>query len=125
VEIDALPEGWEYKYDHVSGADPDKHGIYEWKIAGRGSYIGKYTVFSDRCRDYRRNLSNLRAGRPYRKSNEDGFRRIHRELSDANLKGLSITLVLLENVDPSDINRRKRELIAERGALNDPPYGRR
>jgi hypothetical protein len=124
METVTLPEDW-YAFVHVEGVDPDKHGIYEWKIQGRGSYIGKYTVFRRRRRQYRRNISNLLAGRPYRKGNPDRFRRIHRELKDAHLNGLLITLVLLENVDPADIYRREEELIAERGALNDPPFGRR
>jgi hypothetical protein len=124
TEIVPLPEDW-YAFIHVEGVDPDRPGIYEWKIEGRGSYIGKYTVFRRRRRHYRLNVANLLAGRPYRKGNHDGFRRIHRELKDAHLRGLLITLVLLENVDPSDIYRRESELISVRGALNDPPFGRR
>jgi hypothetical protein len=57
-------------------------------------------------------------GLPYRKGKPDGFRRIHIELAQAVRSGRRIELIILENPPLADINRRERELIAERGSLN-------
>jgi len=67
----------------------------------------------------------LLSGRPYRKGRPHGFRRIHRELAKADRFGPQITLIILENVEGHAINMREQELIAERGGLNDPPFGKR
>jgi hypothetical protein len=122
--IVVLPRDW-YRYIVVDGVREDSPGIYEWQIEGRGSYIGKYKTINRPTRAYTRNVANLLNKRPYRLNKPDAFRRIHRELEQAHRDRRKITLIILENVDPADINRREHELIAERGALNDPPYGRR
>jgi hypothetical protein len=119
-----LPDGW---YDEVvaKGVDTAKPGIYEWHIAGVGSYIGKYKSIRRPTRHYGRNVSRLLAGEAYRLNKPTGFRRIHEALAMAYRERRPITLYILENVDPLRINQRERELIATLGALNEPPFGRR
>jgi hypothetical protein len=99
-------------------------GLYEWKIGERGSYIGKYKRIKRPTREYGRNVKRLMEGKAYRLNNPDGFRKIHLELAEAHRKGWAITLIILENAQESEINRCERKLIADRGALNTPPYGR-
>src|SRR4051794_9145889 len=113
----ALPQGWFY-YSVNPGVDVSLPGIYQWSIEGAGAYIGKYKKISRPLHHYRRNVDNLLNRKPYRKSNPDGFRRIHRELARAHQEGREITLVILENVGPAGLNRRERELIHELGSLN-------
>lgn len=112
-----LSTGW-YELRFAKGATLDRPGIYEWHIDGVGVYIGKFSAASRPTGAYTRNVENLLNGRPYRPSNPNGFRRIHHELADAFRLGLAVRLTILEN--PSDLNRRERELIAERGTLNGP-----
>ena len=111
------------------GVDITRPGLYEWRIErhdleGHDSYIGKYKRIKRPTREYGRNVRRLLEGRSYRLNKPDGFRRIHRELAEAHRAGRKITLIILENAQESEINRRERELIAKRGALNEPPYGR-
>jgi hypothetical protein len=113
----SLPKDW-HEYVVVNGVDEARPGIYEWSIAGRGTYIGKYTHISRPANEYGKNVYNLLNGKPYRRSKPDAFRRIHRELAQAHCEGRRIRLTILENVDPSRINERERELIATRGSLN-------
>lgn len=105
--------------------DRTKPGLYEWHIEGIGSYIGKYTRISRPEREYANNLLKMLNGWPYRPKHPTKFRRIHRELKSAYDSGARITLSLLENVELADLSRREAEAIAERGALNEPPFGRR
>jgi hypothetical protein len=118
-----LPDDW-YSLTITKGANRDLPGLYEFKIDGVGSYIGKYTNFSERCKLYRRNVCNLLNKKPYRKGKPDRFRRIHRELAEAVRAGKLIELIILENQPPGDrLNRREGELIMERGTLNGPLAG--
>ena len=89
------------------------------EIEGVGSYIGKYTQIGRPTKAYGRHVTNLLNNRKaYRPSNPNGYRRIHHELHRAHIEGRRITLRILENVDQTEINRRERQLITERGALN-------
>ncbi len=119
-----LLDNW-YKYVVVEGVDERRPGIYEWWIDGVGRYIGKYKRISRPTRAYGRNVANLANGRPYRPKNPGGFRGIHRALRVAHMRGQRIVLTILENVDSTTIDARERELIAERGSLNVPPFGGR
>ena len=103
--------------------DPAKPGLYEWRIERAGSYIGQYGRIRRPTKEYSRNVVRLLNGKPYRKGKPDGFRRIHRELEKAHREGRRIDLIILENAEKPDINGRERELIRERGSLNDPPFG--
>jgi hypothetical protein len=123
VEI-TLPDNW-HDIIVVDGVHKHLPGIYEWQIEGRGSYIGKYTHISRPLKEYGRNVTKIVNGRPYRPANPDGFRYIHRELHAAHRECRKITLIILENGEPTQLGRREAELIAERGNLNNPPFGRR
>lgn len=114
AEIDV---GW-FEIEVEPGATLDRPGIYEWRIEGVGSYIGKFGSKSRPLNHYRRNVARLLDGRPYRKSKPDAFRHIHHALAAAVTAGTPVTLKILENPSATDINRRELELIALRGALN-------
>jgi hypothetical protein len=104
-----------YRLVIVPGVDPGAPGLYEWRIEGIGCYIGQYTRARRPQREYDLNVGRKLAGRPYRKGNPDGFRKIHAALADAAEAGRPVTLTLLENQsDKADCNRRECELIEER-----------
>jgi hypothetical protein len=118
-------EGW-CEVIVPDGIDPGKSGIYEWRIEGVGAYVGKYAHLRRPAKEYPSNVTRLLNNLPYRRSKPDGFRRIHHELRAAREAGTKITLTFLENVsDAASRSRREAELIAERGSLNDPPFGRK
>jgi len=119
-----LTPDW-YEYVLIEGVNESLPGIYQWTIDGRGNYIGKYKRIRRPLKEYGRNVRKILSGKDYRPSKPDGFRRIHRELAQALREGRRITLTILENVAQPRINERERELISERGALNDPPFDRR
>ncbi|OZI63303.1 hypothetical protein [Bordetella genomosp. 11] len=101
------------------GIDESKPLLYQWEIHDvrtgelKGRYIGKAVRGSGRpLSQYRRNVLNLLAGLPYRRNKPDGFRRVHRALADAVIKGDRITLTLLRNVPlGEDINEAERQAI--------------
>ena len=103
------------------GLDTAASLIYMWEIRSEksGSLIGRYVGKSSKgdrrpTVDYSRNVSNLLAGKPYRKDNQNGFRRIHQALADAVKRGDVITLHFLSNIGPDeDINAVERKYIAE------------
>lgn len=114
-----LPDGW-YCYRVNDGVDTKKPGIYQWRIEGAGSYIGKYGRIRRPTKEYRRNLIRLLNSRAYRKANPGGYRRIHHELACAHREGRRIELIILENVCADKINEREGELIKLLGTLNGP-----
>lgn len=71
--------------------------------------------------DYIRNTNRCLAGRPYRKNNPEGFRKVHLALADAVRQNLRVTIRLLKNVAPTEnIYDAEREMIRDRNAdLND------
>ncbi len=83
-------------------------GIYRFTIDGLGVYVGRFTNASRPLREYSRNVEKLLEGRPYRPKNHDGFRHVHRVLHQAVMEGRSITLEIVENVDPKMLNERER-----------------
>lgn len=109
-----LHPGW-YSEIEVPGVCADVPGLYEWRIAGVGCYIGQYTHARRPRREYGLNVGRILAQRPYRKSKPDGFRPIHHALAKAAQAGAVITLTLLENqTSKVDRNRRERAMIAQR-----------
>ena len=82
--------------------------IYMWEIYKTdgllvGRYVGKAKAGAHRPRThYARNVANILADKPYRKSNPTGFRRIHYALAQAERTGLQITLQFLCNVAPHE-----------------------
>ena len=121
----ALAPNWYVKGPKPPNFDEDRPGLYEWRIEGAGSYIGQYRWISRPRRSYGLNVARLLNDLPYRKSKPTGFRRIHRELASALMEGRRIELIFLENGDRPALSDRERDLIRERGSLNDPPFGKR
>jgi hypothetical protein len=107
-----LPEDW-FEYSLADGVDEGKPGIYQWMIEGVGSYIGKYSHIDRPTKQYGRNVQRRINLKPYRKSNEQGFRRIHEALAEAVNSSLKIHLRILENVEPNELNAREQALIRE------------
>lgn len=112
-----LPDPWFTLTVH-DGASLELPGIYEWRIDGVGSYVGRYTRGTRPTQEYSRNVGNLLGGRGYRPGNATGFRRIHVALADAVRAGRGIELHILENLAAGDIGAREKALISERGSLN-------
>jgi hypothetical protein len=89
--------------------------VYMWEIRSHHDEViyrdvGRSLNGAKRPReDYQRNVANLRDGLPYRASNPDGFREVHRQLYQASLEGFAIRLYLLRNVAAGDdINEVKQ-----------------
>jgi hypothetical protein len=103
--------------------------IYMWEIHGNaieliGRYIGKAKSGATRPRThYYRNVINILAGKPYRKGNPDGYRRIHKALADAHRSGNTITLTFLCNMQPEEnINEVEQRYIAAYGRQGCEPW---
>ena len=94
-------------------------GIYEWRIEGVGSYVGKSKGLTRRLREYPNNVRKLLSGLPYRRGKPDRFRRIHHELRAAMESGRRVTVTIIENCSVDEINERERYWIVQRGDLND------
>jgi hypothetical protein len=92
--------------------------FYIWTIEDAGVYVGKYKNIHRPRREYRRNVERLLSGEPYRKNKPDKFRRIHHALANAVREGKRLTLTILENPLPENLNARERELILKIGNLN-------
>jgi hypothetical protein len=82
--------------------------IYRITIRGVGVYVGKTRDPRRPLRDYWRNVANLVAGRPYRRGNVDGYRRIHLEMAAAVRGGVPVDLHGLENVPEDALGSRER-----------------
>jgi hypothetical protein len=104
---------WHVKFDVFScGVDETLPLIYLWQIESQSGevtyrYVGKASGGSGRPRKhYQRNVLNLLAGKPYRKSKPEKYREVHIRLAEATKLGSNLSLYLLENViDVSAINR--------------------
>jgi hypothetical protein len=89
--------------------------IYLWEIfdnqGGRYGSVGKAGGGAYRpLHHYHCNVNNLLAGKPYRKSKPDKYRKVHRRLADAVLQGWQVRLRLLCNVSgDDDISSVERE----------------
>ena len=112
-----LPANW-YEFTIIDGVDEKFPGIYEWQIEDVGSYIGKYGRIRRPRKEYGRNVVRLLNGLPYRRAKPERYRRIPHELALAHPTGRKIRLIILENVDATQIDDRERALIELRGNLN-------
>jgi hypothetical protein len=112
-----LPKSW-YTVVIPEGVDLARPGIYEWRIQGSGSYIGRYTYSSRPFGEYEKNVLKMLNGRHYRPQKPDGFRRIHRELFKAHNELRDISLIILENCLAAELNERERYYRNLRGNLN-------
>lgn len=105
-----------FAFEEAAGsADPSTPLIYLWEVFDqRGAlwywYIGKAAHGAGRPRThYRRNVNNLLAGKPYRKSKPTEFRLPHLRLAEATRLCFSIRLSFVCNVGPGeDINAIER-----------------
>lgn len=108
-------------YTFAGGAvDESRPLIYMWEIryhAGQliGRYVGKAKAGANRPRKYyARNVANILAGKPYRKRNPDGYRRVHHALAEAEWLGYTLTLSFLCNVNQEEsINEAEQRCIRE------------
>ena len=96
--------------------DTSRPLIYLWEILDAdGSvlyrYVGKAAGGADRPRrHFQSNVSNLIAGRPYRKERPEEFCAVHRRMAEAVTAGQPIRLSYLCNIEPSeDINAVERK----------------
>lgn len=105
------------KFDVISNNIKESQPlIYMWeifdgdnKIVGR--YIGKAKAGSKRpLKHYKRNISRLIAGKPYRKSNPNGYRQVHHALAAAVRNDFKIKLTLLCNIENGE-NINEIELV--------------
>lgn len=112
-----IPGTW-YRLSILEGVNTSRPGIYEWRIEGAGSYIGRYSFSSRAFGDYARHVRDQHRGGIYKPSNPDGWRRIHRELYAAVLDGREIELIFVENCSLDQLNARERVHRMDRGTLN-------
>jgi hypothetical protein len=111
----------EFSFIPMPGIDQSKALIYMWEImsADQSTLIGRYIGKSSRgegrpMNHYKRNVANLLAGKPYRKDNPDGFRRIHHALADAVIEKHSVRLSFIANAsDGDDLSRLERKYIRD------------
>ena len=101
----------------------DQSLIYMWEIRDQsgtllGRYVGKAKAGARRpLTHYKRNVENILAGKPYRKNNPEGYRRIHVALAEAHKHGHRISLSFLCNVQaPEKINEEERHWIAKQNS---------
>lgn len=87
---------------------PPGGGIYQWWIGGAAVYTGQAIDLRRRLRQYERNIERLDHGEPYRLSNPDGFREIHRRLLNAIENGMHIEFRVIEYCEESVLNDRER-----------------
>lgn len=93
-------------------------GIYEWRVEGVGSYIGKSKRLRQRLREYSNNVRKLALGLPYRAGKPSLFRAIHHQMLRAHLEGRSIKYTVIENCPLDQLNEREQFWIKMRGSLN-------
>lgn len=105
----------------VTGTPVDLHAplIYMWEVADKkGEVIYRYIGKSNRgakrpLQEYPRNIRNLLTGRPYRKGNPRGYRKVHCQLANAVYTGDRITLKFLCNI-PHGMNGYVLERLMQR-----------
>lgn len=84
--------------------DPKRPLIYLWEIMDRDGevchrYVSKAFRGANRpCKHYRRNVTRLLQGLPYRKGKPEAFREIHHRMADAVRSGYTLRLSFLCNV---------------------------
>jgi hypothetical protein len=97
------------------GVDCSKPGVYRWLIEGAGVYVWKYTRIRRPTKEYRRNVARILKALP--SHHPDGrFRRVHHALAEAVKARRRITLTILANAEPLDLNRREQEFIRSENA---------
>ncbi|WP_399697676.1 hypothetical protein [Xenophilus sp.] len=108
-----------------SEVDTSRALIYLWEILDSEGmvccrYVGKASRGAGRPRtQYRRNVNNILAGRPYRKGKPTDFRAIHRRMAQAVQAGEAMRLSFICNVAlDENINEVERFWQNHFGAAN-------
>jgi hypothetical protein len=97
--------------------------LYLWEIFDHDGdrvyhYVGKSKNAERPLTNYKQNVENLLAGRPYREENPDGFREVHHKMAEAVKLGHRIVLTLLRNVPPEeDFFEAERDAARQHGLL--------
>lgn len=107
-----------FERDIRAEIDLELPGIYEWRIAGSGSYVGKSRKLKRRLREYPNNLRKLGLGLPYRAGKPELFRLVHREMLLAHSEGRKVVFTVIENCPLDQLTERERFWINCRGTLN-------
>ena len=115
-----LPDSW-YTLSVAKDVDISKPGIYCWVIDGVESYIGKYSDKKRPTQHYGHIVARKLASKRYRKSNPNGFRRVHIALCCAVANKRLIELRILENVEPARLQERETELIRQKQPMLNGP----
>lgn len=103
-----------WSLDVSLGCDMASAGIYEWRLDGFGVYVGQSKRLVSRIREYPNNVRKLIAEAPYRAGKPYSYREIHHHLRQACDSGAAVSVTVLENCDPADLNTRERYWIARR-----------
>lgn len=108
-----------------SEVDTSQSLIYLWEIVNPHGevccrYVGKASRGAQRPRtQYRRNVNNILASRPYRKGKPTDFRAIHRRMAQAVQAGDTLRLSFICNVALGEnINELERFWQTHFGAAN-------
>lgn len=104
-----------FTFDH-NGVDQDKPLIYLWVLTHPDGttdlYVGKAKSGSSRpLKHYKRNVTRLISGKPYRKSKPDQWRAVHLAMGKCVELGGSLHLKLLTNTTLDEINAVERGFI--------------
>ncbi|WP_213981640.1 GIY-YIG nuclease family protein [Sphingomonas sp. dw_22] len=94
--------------------DLNRSGIYEWRIAGVGIYVGKAKTLRRRIRDYPNNVRRMINGLAWHGNSSKDYRQIHHELRRAYDSGTQVSVAVLEICDPSSRAERERHWIEQR-----------
>jgi hypothetical protein len=93
--------------EYIGESSLERPGIYRWQFADK-AYVGRFTKQSRLLNEYPKNVFRLLNGIHYRPKDPMGFRAIHRALADAVASGTDVTLTILENCQPDELNARER-----------------
>lgn len=109
--------------------DTKKPLIYMWTIHDLsdslvGVYVGKAKHGSKRpLKRYIANVKKMLDGKPYRKPNPDGYRRVHHALKNAMENEHMIKLHFIHNVAiDENIDAEEQRCIKERNSKGDHPW---
>ena len=100
----------------ADGVDEEAPLIYLWLLdypdGTQERYVGKAKGGSKRPKHhYRRNITRMRSGLPYRKGKPNGWRRVHLEIDACLNAGGRLTLKLVANCDIQEINAKEAHYI--------------
>jgi hypothetical protein len=89
-------------------------GIYEWRIAGVGIYVGKALTLRKRINAYPNNVRRMIEGLPWHGSPGRHYRAIHYHLRHAYDGDIPVSVAVLELCNPSERSEREKRWVAQR-----------